>query len=44
MAGKKIDAEDARAGHTGDGVRYVLIASLALVVVSFVLIAAGVFG
>jgi hypothetical protein len=31
--------EAVRAGHTGDGLRYVLIASCALVVIGFVLVA-----
>jgi hypothetical protein len=31
--------EAVRAGHTGDGLRYVLIASCALVIIAFVLVA-----
>lgn len=31
--------EAVRAGHTGDGLRYVLIASCALVIIGFVLVA-----
>jgi hypothetical protein len=31
--------EDVRAGHTGDNLRYVLIASCALVIIAFILVA-----
>ncbi len=32
----EIESEDARAGHTGDHVRYILAAGVALVIVAFV--------
>jgi [ribosomal protein S5]-alanine N-acetyltransferase len=41
---EKLTEERVRAGHTGDGVRYVLIISLALVVVAFVLVLGGFIG
>jgi hypothetical protein len=44
MTQPRIDEEDARAGHTGDGLLPMLIIGLGLVIVSFGLVAFGVFG
>lgn len=41
---EKLSEERVRAGHTGDGVRYILIISLALVVLAFVLVLGGFIG
>jgi hypothetical protein len=41
---QQISEEDARAGHTGDGVRYVLIISLGLITLAFVAVLAGFIG
>jgi len=41
---EKLSEERVRSGHTGDGVRYVLIISLALVVLAFVLVLGGFIG
>jgi hypothetical protein len=40
----EIDKEDARAGQTGTHVRYILVTSVALVVIGFAAVAFGWFG
>lgn len=50
MSGRKIgdhvemNEEEARAGQTGNGVRYVLAAGIVLVVIGFALVAGAWFG
>jgi len=40
----EIEAEDARAGQTGNHLRYILVASVVLVVLGFTAVAMGWFG
>lgn len=40
----RLEAEEARSGHIGDGVRYILLASLTLVVIALTVLAFTVFG
>ena len=40
----EVDQEEARAGETGKGVRYVLIAGVLLVIVGFTVVASAWFG